>query len=130
MTAGLVLRDGRALLVHNAKHGDVRIEPPGGKVNPGEGLKESVVRELREELGIEVRVGRLFGAYHTTSPEGDFLVRTYLCEIASGEPRVCEPDKVPDFGWYDLKEMEDLARKGSLVPNMVAALKDLKVFLS
>ncbi|HEY4708468.1 MAG TPA: NUDIX hydrolase [Thermodesulfobacteriota bacterium] len=129
MSAGIILRAGRVLLVHNTKHG-LRIEPPGGKKLAGEGWEESVARELREELGIDVRVGGLFGEYRTHSPEGEFMVRMYYCEIESGEPRVMEPDKVPSFGWYSLDDLKRLCDDGTLVPNMCLAIPEFKRILS
>jgi len=129
MVAAVIVAGGRVLLVHNAKAG-LRVEPPGGKVHRGEGFVEAVVREVAEELGVEVRVAGLLGEYGTRTPEGDFVVRMYLCEIIRGEPRVCEPEKVPGFGWYDAGEVEALARDGVLVPNMVEALEDIKGLLS
>ncbi len=128
MTAALIIRDGRLLLVHNRKHG-LRIEPPGGKKHEDEGWEDSVVREVGEELGVIVRPVRLFGTYATHSPEGEFSVRLYLCEIISGEPRVMEPEKIPEFGWYSLEDIESMKKEGSLVPNMTEALDDLKVLL-
>lgn len=128
MTAALIIEDRRVLLVHNAKHG-LRIEPPGGKKKADEGFEESVVREVREELGVEVRPIRLFGIYNTHSPEGDFEVRLYLSEITSGVPRVVEPDKIPSFGWYSMEEIERLKEEGTLVPNMIEAMRDLKRYL-
>lgn len=129
MTAAIIVRNGRVLLVKNAKEG-VRIEPPGGKKGPDESWEESVVREVMEELGVVVRVKELFGVYRTHSPEGDFRVRMYLCEIVEGEPRVCEPDKVPSFGWYDYDGLVRLREDGVLVPNMVDAMEDIKTFLN
>ncbi len=126
MSAALIIRRDKILLVHNAKHGGLRIEPPGGKKKEGEGWHESVVREAAEELGIEVRPVRLFGVYDTHSPEGEFTVRLYLSEIVSGEPRVMEPEKIPGFKWYSVEEMELLGREGRLVPNMVLALGDIR----
>src|SRR3972149_1431581 len=106
------------------------IEPPGGKKLAGEGWEESVARELREELGIDVRVGGLFGEYRTHSPEGEFMVRMYYCEIESGEPRVMEPDKGPSFGWYSLDDLKRLCDDGTLVPNMCLAIPEFKRILS
>ncbi|MFQ5736787.1 MAG: NUDIX domain-containing protein [Thermodesulfobacteriota bacterium] len=129
MAAALIIRGGRVLLVHNTKHGGLRIEPPGGKKHADEGWEEGVEREVREELGVRVRPVRLFGTYSTHSPEGEFTVRLYLCEIISGEPRVMEPEKIPGFGWYSIDEIEGLKEEGSLVPNMTEALDDLKKHL-
>lgn len=124
MTAGLIIKDRRVLLVHNVKHG-LRVEPPGGKKEPGEGWEESVVREIGEELGVEASVKGLVGEYATSTPEGEFTVRLYLCVILSGEPRIMEPEKIPSFGWYSLEEMREAACFGTLVPNMVLALEDI-----
>ena len=128
MTAALIIRDKRALLVHNMKHG-LRIEPPGGKKEPCEGWEESVIREVKEEIGVTVGVKAAIGEYATHSPEGEFLVRLYLCEITSGEPTVMEPDKIPSFGWYSLEDMKKAAQDGTLVPNMSLALSDIAKFL-
>lgn len=128
MTAGIIIKDKRVLLVHNMKHG-LRVEPPGGKKEPGEGWEESVVREIKEELGVTVAVKGVIGEYATHSPEGEFLVRLYLCEIASGEPRIMEPEKIPSFGWYSLEDMIKAADDGTLVPNMGLALADIKNLL-
>jgi ADP-ribose pyrophosphatase YjhB (NUDIX family) len=128
MTAGIIIKDKRALLVHNMKHG-LRVEPPGGKKEPGEGWEESVIREIKEELGVTVRVTKLIGVYATHSPEGEFLVRLYLCEITYGEPAVMEPGKIPSFGWYTLEEMKLAEKDGTLVPNMTLALSDIERLL-
>lgn len=126
LVAGLVIREGRALLVHNVKHGRKRVEPPGGKIHAGETDAEALAREMEEELGIKAAPVRLIGVYRTYSPEGEFLVRMYVCVIVDGEPRVMEPDKIPAFGWYGMDELKRLEAEGTLVPNMAEAMKDLE----
>lgn len=128
MVAALVIRDKRLLMVHNVKNG-LRIEPPGGKKNEGEEWFIAVIREVQEELGVRVRPARLFGEYDTHSPEGEFLVRMYLCEITAGVPEILEPEKIPRFGWYCYDELERFKEDGTLVPNMVAALPKLRKYL-
>ena len=130
LVAGLVIRDGRVLLVHNLKHGQERVEPPGGKLHPGETDSQALVREMEEELGIKAEPLRLLGVYPTHSPEGEFSVHMYICWIVEGEPRVVEPDKIPSFGWYGMDELRRLETEGRLVPNMAEALKDLKGLVS
>ena len=126
LVAALIIKDKRLLLVHNKKHDSIRVEPPGGKKNSDETWTEAVRREVEEELGVKVRPGKLVGVYDTATPEGDFSVRMYFCDIISGEPRVVEPDKIPQFGWYSLDEIRKLE---GLVPNMVKALRELEKYL-
>ncbi|MEK6759321.1 MAG: NUDIX hydrolase [Deltaproteobacteria bacterium] len=125
LVAAIIVRDKRLLLVHNVKHGTLRIEPPGGKIHAGETREAAVAREAMEELGIEVRVKGLFCKHPTDSPEGGFIVQMFVCEITGGEPRVVEPDKIPAFGWYTVEEMERMRGDGTLVPNMGGALEEI-----
>lgn len=129
MVAGLIIRDKKLLLLHNIKHNGLRIEPPGGKKKEDEDWEESVVREIKEELDMIVKPTELFGIYDTFSPEGNFYVHMYFCKIIKGEPRIVEPDKINEFKWYSLNELEELKKSGYLVPNMCEALSNLKSFL-
>jgi 8-oxo-dGTP diphosphatase len=130
MVAGLIIKDKKLLLVRNIKHNTLRIEPPGGKRKENEDWEESVVREIKEELDIMVKPIKLFGTYDTFSPEGDFSVHMYFCEIIKGEPRIVEPDKINEFKWYSFNELEEMEKSNHLVPNMCEALPDLKPFLT
>jgi 8-oxo-dGTP diphosphatase len=85
---------------------------PGGFVNAHESLEEAVRRELREEAGIEIEVGRLV----VTLPDsygdaGDPTVSAfYECRILSGEPR--PDDDVSELRWFtpaDLPPPAELA---------------------
>ncbi len=130
MVAGLIIENRKLLLVHNIKHNGLRIEPPGGKKNEDEEWEESAIREIKEELDIMVKPIKLFGIYDTFSPEGDFSVRMYFCEIIEGKPKIAEPDKINEFKWYSFDELEELKESGRLVPNMCEALPNLKPFLT
>jgi 8-oxo-dGTP diphosphatase len=60
-------------------------EFPGGKVEPDETESEALVRECREELGVEIAVGERVGGDLVTGG-GRFLLRVYFAELRSGEP--------------------------------------------
>lgn len=129
MAAALIIQNKKILLVHNTKHSRLRIEPPGGKREDDETLEECVVREVEEELGIRIRPAGLFGAYETESPEGEFKVFIYCSKIVKGSPRIKEPEKISDFGWYSAEDIEKFEKKGTLVPNLFSAMEKLQEYL-
>ena len=59
VVAAAIERDGRYLAARRTRPTDVAglWEFPGGKVEPGETEEEALVREIREELGVEIAVG-------------------------------------------------------------------------
>ncbi|MFE5860207.1 NUDIX domain-containing protein [Streptomyces virginiae] len=56
---GIVIEDGQILLLDQDTDGDRSWSLPGGKVEPGETLEQALKREMLEETGVEVEVGRL-----------------------------------------------------------------------
>lgn len=88
--AACVFRDDGRLLV--ALHENGLWAPPGGSVEPDERPGEAVVRELREEVGLDVEVCGLIGTYggpefRVHYPNGDqvaYVATVYACKIRGG----------------------------------------------
>jgi 8-oxo-dGTP diphosphatase len=82
-------------------------EFPGGSVEYGETLAGALQREMREEYGIEIAVGDLLDVVDHILPEEEqhWVSPTYLCTIVSGEPRILEPGKCSQIGWFRPEEM-------------------------
>lgn len=102
--AGLVFHAGALLLARRPAGGHLGglWEFPGGKREPGEGWEDCVVRELREELGIEVAVGELFDRVLHDYPERAVELRFFLCRLLAGEPRALGCDA---FAWVHPSEL-------------------------
>jgi len=88
VAAGLIFENGRLLITQRppGSHLAGLWEFPGGKLEAGETFEAALVRELREELGIEVEVGREFCRVQHAYPERVVRLRFLVCRIASGIP--------------------------------------------
>ena len=84
-------------------------EFPGGSVEFGEKLADSLAREMREEYGIEIAVGELLDVVdHMLPDEGQHWVSpTFICRVKSGQPVIREPGKCTEIGWFHPDEMPD-----------------------
>jgi 8-oxo-dGTP diphosphatase len=78
---------------------------PGGYVELGESAEEAVVREAREEVGVDVRVERLLGL-HSGAPSA-VAVALFEGTILAGEPQPL--DEVDAVGFFAPDEMPEVA---------------------
>lgn len=89
VSAGLIFKDGKLLIARRRKNDYMGglWEFPGGKRNPDETFESCLQRELREELGIEVKVGELLWSMTHDYPELRVHLRFFFCSFNEGEPR-------------------------------------------
>jgi len=89
---GVVVHDGRVVLIRRGKQPlKGRWSVPGGSVEIGETLEQAVVRELREETGLEVRPVSFLTVFDRIERQGEsvlyhFVIVDFLCELVSGTP--------------------------------------------
>lgn len=105
--AVLIEREGRVLL---GQRGEGTREPgkwsfPAGFVDRGEVVEAAAIREVREEVGLVIELGDLFGLY---SEEGeDVVLAVFAAARAEGEPVAAE-DLVA-VGWFAADDLPELA---------------------
>ncbi len=93
-------------------------EFPGGKRHDQESMAACLTREIREELGIEIRVLKfLFQMYHEY-PGKRVLLDFYLCRWVSGEPARLE---CLNFAWVPVLDL----KKYNFVPADTAVINEL-----
>jgi 8-oxo-dGTP diphosphatase len=105
--AGVVLFDParRVLLVHQ-DYGHHRWTLPGGMLENGESPADAATREVLEEVGLDVELGELIGAYYIrrTKPGIRFVFRA---RAAEGALPTLSDDELDDIGWFDPGDLPD-----------------------
>ena len=106
VAAALIFRAGKLLITrrHAGAHLGGLWEFPGGKREPGETFAQCLAREIREELGVEISVGKLFESVTHAYPEKTVHLEFRVCHLQSGEPKLlgCEA-----LRWVDRRELAD-----------------------
>ena len=87
-----------------------------GFVEPGESIEETVVREVREEVGIEVANVAYFGSQPWPFPNS--LMIGFTVDYAGGQ-LTPEPGEIEDAGWYSVDDLPQLPPKISIARAMI-----------
>jgi ADP-ribose pyrophosphatase YjhB (NUDIX family) len=82
-------------------------DAPGGYLNLGDGIEAAVRRECRREVGVEVDVEALLGAFDGVHLGGQIVTLVYRCRLVSGEPQPGGP--VDRAGWFPLSQLPPIA---------------------
>jgi 8-oxo-dGTP diphosphatase len=101
----LIQNEARAYLLVKHAYDSRWYSAPGGGVEAGESPKTAVIRELREELGVEIAVNYLVGMYEVDWGPRTTLVYLFACEIIGGDLRINQPEEIESFAWFTPKQM-------------------------
>jgi len=111
-----LIKDNKILLGHrhpNAKkassalHGQGTWTMPGGKTEFRERLVDTAIRELFEETAIKVKEADLefLCVQDDIEKDAHFVTVGFLAKKWKGEVKVCEPDKITEWKWWNIKKL-------------------------
>lgn len=106
VTAAILHRNQKFLLAQRPANGLLGglWEFPGGKLEAGETLANSLEREIMEELGSKIVVGKLFGEYQHAYTHFRVTLHAFFCAITEGEP---QPIEASQLAWVSLEQLSD-----------------------
>jgi 8-oxo-dGTP diphosphatase len=125
----VVVHLGRLLVVRRGNDpGKGLWSVPGGRVEPGENLAQACAREVLEETGLTVVVGRLVGRLERPSPGGStYVIDDLACTVVGGTD-LTAGDDADEAVWASRAELEAMPLTPSLLETLDAwqALADLR----
>ncbi len=127
VTAALIVHEGR-LLIARRRQGKAQAglwEFPGGKIEQGESPEKALERELGEELGVSVKVGKHFMTVEHTYPKFTIHLMAYFVEAMEAITASTDHDRL---AWICPKDWRDYDFAPADIP-IVEALQDDPLFM-
>lgn len=99
--AVIINNQGQVLLL-KANYGNLAWGLPGGALEPGETIHEALLRECKEELGLEVNIHYLSGVYYHSAYQSQAFI--FRCELVQSSPDtgICLSHEHSEFAFHDI----------------------------
>ncbi|ADE72561.1 MULTISPECIES: (deoxy)nucleoside triphosphate pyrophosphohydrolase [Priestia] len=123
VTAAIIKDKNRILIAkrHSKDPLGGKWEFPGGKVEPGETPEECLVREIREELRVEVKIGSFYDNSVYSSQDHDIHLLFYWAEVSNGEMTPVVHD---DLKWTTIKQLANFDFAPADIPIVKRLMKE------
>jgi len=126
-----IVSDNKLLLIKKSKNAPIepnRWEVPGGRIKFGESIEGHIKREVKEEVGIDIEVGKPFDIWtffidsYNDIEKVQVIVAARLCKPKSFDVNFnahTETDYISDYDWVPISKV----MKYDLIPNMVSTME-------
>jgi len=123
VTAAIIKDENRLLIAkrHSKDPLGGKWEFPGGKIEPGETPKECLVREIKEELGVEVKIGPFYDENVYSSQDHDIHLLFYWAEVITGKVIPVVHD---DLKWTTIEELANFDFAPADIPIVKRLMKE------
>lgn len=117
---GVIANRGRVIILKRAERMPYRPgswDLPGGHLALGESFEQCLLREVKEETGLDAAIERLLGLHKTESEP--YLQALYACRLTVCQQVRLRPEEHVESRWVSLEEMA----KMELIPYLASALR-------
>lgn len=122
VTAAIIEDNGKILISQRKPetHKGLKWEFPGGKLEEDETPEECIVREIKEELGLEIETRGIFDVIYHKYSSKTVLLLVYKCKVKGGQARAIDCN---DFKWVDATDLEQFDYPEADLPIVKKLLK-------
>jgi len=85
-------------------------DTPGGSLDFGEDPIKALIRESKEEVNLDVKVGKLLCCHNQVYKSRHWFALVYQCDIIGDEKIILDPNEHTEYRWVTLKELKNLPK--------------------
>lgn len=121
----ILVKGGKILLLRrfNTGYEDGNYSVPAGHIDQGERARTAMVREIKEEIGLDIceEALKMIHVMHRLGNDQERIDFFMTAKEWTGEPSICEVDKCDELSWYKLNELPE-----NIIPYVKSALEHIK----
>ena len=120
----VIIKDNKILLSrrHNTGYFDDNYSFPSGHLDGNETLKQGMIREAKEEIGVDLEPNslELIHVMNRKMPNDERLDFFFSAKKWLGEPKIIETNKCDDLNWFELNNLPD-----NIIPYIKQAINSI-----